>query len=298
MQYRTKPFIINSVTNTADWKKNKQTNYTPSSFTHSVYGQHYPSFLACNCGIWGNRAEAACQLNTLTMRHQCHLLSPTWSFLRGHVCKKSFSPTQFHFHVPFSPFVGTVCVDIPGFLQFPQYGKVCLSSQTLLLGHASLLLLSWLTFLDYSGQFFFFYEQHFISLTPFSSRGVLSQPASDSGCRNQVFSWNLDLCLWVSAWRGWARSCPCPLDPGPSPGSSPCSATCGSPCWCRGWAARSPRPLLKQEVTGQKTGRFQQLPWKSVICTEANMPRTATRTKTITTNYCIINVGLCLSTGT
>lgn len=149
-------------------------------------------------------------------------------FLERTCLQEVFSPAQFHFHASFSPFVGTVCVDIPSFLQFPQYGKVSLSSQTWLLGHASLLPFSCLTFLDYSGHFFF--EQHFISLAAFSSRGVLSQPASGSGSRNQVFSWNLDLCLWVSAWPGWARSCPCPLDPDPSPGSSPCSATCGSPC--------------------------------------------------------------------
>lgn len=140
----------------------------------------------------------------------------------------------------------------PGFFKFPQYGKVSVSSQTLV---ARMRLIpspfSWLTFLDYPGTSFLIVhrtEQHFVLLTPRSSWGpVLSQRTPGSESRNQEFSWILDQCLWVAAWPGWALWCPCPLDPGPCPGSSPWSATCGSPCCCQGWEARSHQPLLKRQ---------------------------------------------------
>lgn len=67
------------------------------------------------------------QYNTLTMRHQCHLFSPTWSFLRGHVCLFSCSVS---FTFTYHSLSLSLSLDIPGFLQFPQYGKVSLSSQT------------------------------------------------------------------------------------------------------------------------------------------------------------------------
>lgn len=57
-------------------------------------------------------------------------------FLERTCLQDVFSPVS-HFHWSFSPFVGTVCVDIPGFFKFPQYGKVSPSSQTLLLRQAS-----------------------------------------------------------------------------------------------------------------------------------------------------------------
>lgn len=123
--YLTKQVIMNSLTHTTDFTEEKKKHH---HHLQTMFPNHC-SFLACVDGIWGKRAEAACRLNTLTMR-QCHLFSPMWSFWR--TCLPDvFSSTQFQ---SLSPFVGTAYVDIPGFLKFPQYGKVSNSSQTLLLG--------------------------------------------------------------------------------------------------------------------------------------------------------------------
>lgn len=128
MQYQTKPFIIHSLTNTTDWKKtknkiNKKKKKTPS-FTHSVYGQHYPRFLACNSGIRGNRAEAACQLNTLTMR--LTFIVSNMELLQRTCFQEDFPPAQFYAHVSSSPFVGAVCADIARLLMVsPIWESFC-----------------------------------------------------------------------------------------------------------------------------------------------------------------------------
>lgn len=160
--------------------------------------------------------------------------------VRGHVCKKSSVWLRSPSHVEES-------VEDTGLLAvFPQYGKVFPSSETLLL-----LPFSWFTCHGFIWTLILFNifktTLRIISVTPFFGGGGVSCPRTASGSQstNWVFSWNPDLCLWVSVRPGWVQWCPFLLDPGPSQGSSPCSATCGSPCWSQEWEERSPRPLLR-----------------------------------------------------
>lgn len=140
-------------------------------------------------------------------------------------CMKSFLLLRFnHFHVS--------SLYLCGCARRLAVSPIWESLSRLLLGQDWFLSYLWLTCLGYSGLFFFVRrpEQHFLSLALGFSQCLLPASFRFRIQNPRVLSWSLGPFLWVSAWPGRVRSCPCPPDPGPSPGSSPCSASCGSPC--------------------------------------------------------------------
>lgn len=164
-------------------------------------------------------------------------------FLQRTCLQEVFFPSSsvscvIHFRVSFSP---AVCVDIPGFLQFPQYGKVYPSSQTVLLGQASFLPFLWFTCLD--------------SLIPacfgftIQKRGVQLKPRPVP----------LGLCV---ARMGSVM--PLPSGPRPIPGLQPMVCNMRLPMFVSGMGgALSP-------TTPER--RFWV--YVFIICTETNVPRT------------------------